>query len=100
MVSWGVAGPGHHGYRSPRGRLGRPALELGPDLGHQRPAPITRYVALRDRVRLARVGATSPTEGSLVDTDVVRGRTYRYQVKALSAAGASKGSQAVLVTVP
>ncbi|GAA1882297.1 fibronectin type III domain-containing protein [Lapillicoccus jejuensis] len=61
--------------------------------------PITKYVVVRDRIRVTTLPATSQGGGSWVDTDVVKGQTYRYQVKSVSAAGTSKVSKAVLVTV-
>jgi len=63
-------------------------------------SPITKYIVIRDAVRFATPKATSQSGGSLVDTTVVRGQTYKYQVRALSAAGTSAGSAQISITIP
>lgn len=63
-------------------------------------SPVTKYIVLRDRVRLVSRQATSPGGGGYVDTGLVPGRSYLYQVKSVSAAGTSLASKAVSVTAP
>ncbi|MEO3936279.1 fibronectin type III domain-containing protein [Dermatophilaceae bacterium Soc4.6] len=63
-------------------------------------SPITKFVVIRDAVRFATPQATSQSGGSLLDTMVVRGQTYTYQVRALSAGGTSGGSTKVSITIP
>jgi Fibronectin type III domain/Domain of unknown function (DUF5122) beta-propeller len=60
-------------------------------------APLTRFIVLRDGVRRA---TTSGTARSFVDTSVVRGRSYVYQVRAVNDYGNSQNSAPVTVTVP
>lgn len=59
--------------------------------------PITRFIILRDAIRIATPSASS---SSHKDAGVVRGKTYSYQVRAKNAYGISRNSDPVLVTVP
>lgn len=60
-------------------------------------APITRFVVLRDSIRIA----TPPgTATSYRDSGLRSGQTYTYQVRAKNKFGASKNSKAVVVTIP
>lgn len=63
-------------------------------------AAVTKYVVVRDGIRLTTITATSPTSGGLVDTAVRSGSSYRYQVKAVGPTGASPLSKAVTIRVP
>ena len=63
-------------------------------------SPVTKYIVLRDRIRLVSRSATSQTGGGYVDATVVSGRTYRYQVRSVSAGGTSPASTSVDVTIP
>lgn len=59
--------------------------------------PITRYIILRDGVRLA---TTKATVTSFVDSGLTRGRAYTYQVRAVNDYGNSQNSAPVTVTIP
>jgi fibronectin type 3 domain-containing protein len=64
-------------------------------------SPITKYVILRDSIRLVTLSATSaggPT--SYTDRSVTSGTTYMYQIRAANAAGNGQLSQKVTVTIP
>ncbi|MGL4744656.1 MAG: fibronectin type III domain-containing protein [Dermatophilaceae bacterium] len=60
-------------------------------------APVTRFVVLRDGVRRA---TTDPGVLSFVDTGLVRGRSYVYQVRAVNSFGNSENSDPRTVFVP
>ncbi|MGL5928615.1 MAG: fibronectin type III domain-containing protein [Dermatophilaceae bacterium] len=60
--------------------------------------PVEKFVVTRDSVRLVTIRDGTAT--TYADTSVVRGRTYRYQVKAHNSVGSSPGSSTVTVTIP
>ncbi|MGL5865011.1 MAG: fibronectin type III domain-containing protein [Dermatophilaceae bacterium] len=60
-------------------------------------APVTRFVVLRDSVRLTTTGAGVL---SFVDTGLVPGRSYVYQVRAVNSFGNSENSDPRTVVVP
>ncbi|MGL5853486.1 MAG: fibronectin type III domain-containing protein, partial [Phycicoccus sp.] len=60
-------------------------------------APVSRFVVLRDGVRRATTGAGVL---SFVDTGLVSGRSYVYQVRAVNSFGNSENSDPRTVLVP
>lgn len=61
------------------------------------PAPITKYVLVRDNVKITEPSASMT---SFTDTTVVSGQSYTYKVRAVNAYGTSKWSNSIVVTVP
>ena len=59
-------------------------------------SPVTKYILVRDGVRVASASATTV---EYTDSAVVPGRSYEYQVKALNSYGSSKWSDTVVATV-
>lgn len=58
-------------------------------------SPITKFVILRDSVRLTNVSGSTLT---FTDNSVSAGTTYRYQVRAVNAIGSSSPSNTVMLT--
>lgn len=61
------------------------------------PTPISKYILVRDQVKVTTPSATLNT---FTDTTAVSGRTYTYQVRAVNSFGTSKWSNSVVVTIP
>ena len=59
--------------------------------------PLTRFIVLRDGIRRT---TTPETTTSFIDSQVVRGRSYVYQVRAVNDYGNSQNSDPVTVLVP
>ncbi len=59
-------------------------------------SPVTKYILVRDGVRVASASATTV---EYTDSAVVPGRSYEYQIKALNSYGSSKWSDTVVATV-
>jgi hypothetical protein len=62
-------------------------------------SPITKYVVLRDTVRLVTLTATATGPTTYTDSTVVTGTTYTYQVKAVNAQGSGQLSNKATITL-
>jgi hypothetical protein len=62
-------------------------------------SPITKYVVLRDGVRLVTLTATLTGPFIYTDTTVISGTAYSYQVRAVNASGSGQLSNKVVVTI-
>ena len=80
--------------------LSGPAVRLDWTLPPDGGSPITRYVVLRDAVRLVTLTATPTGPLTYTDTTVISGTTYSYQVRAVNAIGSGQLSNKAVVTVP
>ena len=63
-------------------------------------SPITKYVVIKDSVRLVTLSATPGGPTSYTDTTLARGTSSVYQVKAVNAVGSGPLSAKVTVTAP
>lgn len=61
------------------------------------PSPITKYVLVRDNVKITEPSAAMT---AFTDPTVQAGRTYTYKVRAVNSYGTSKWSNSLVVTVP
>lgn len=92
----GTPGPAHLDAIAASGPSAQLDWTLPPDGG----SPITKYVILRDAVRLVTLTATPTGPLTFTDTHVVTGTTYVYQVKAINAYGSGQLSNKASVTIP
>jgi fibronectin type 3 domain-containing protein len=75
-----------------------PATQLSWTIPPDGGTPITKYVIVRDGVRLTTLAATASGPTAYTDTAVSSGTTYAYQVRAVNAEGNGKLSDKVTVT--
>gem|GEM_PF-1921613 len=80
--------------------LSGPAVQLDWTLPPDGGSPITKYVVLRDGVRLVSLTATATGPLTYTDTTVVSGTTYSYQVRAVNVIGGGQLSNKAVVTIP
>ena len=86
--------------RSAVRRSGGPAVRLDWTLPPDRGSPITKYVVLRDGVRLVSLTATPTGPLTYPNTTVISGTTYSYQVRVVNAIGSGQLSNKAVVTIP
>ncbi|MEP7036118.1 MAG: fibronectin type III domain-containing protein [Actinomycetota bacterium] len=77
-----------------------PAVQLGWTMPSDGGSPITKYVVLRDSVRLVTLTATGAGPLTYADTAVASGTTYTYQVRAVNAIGSGQLSNKAIITIP
>jgi fibronectin type 3 domain-containing protein len=80
--------------------LSGPAVRLDWTMPPDGGSPITKYVVLRDAVRLATLTATPTGPLTYTDATVISGTTYSYQVRAVNAIGSGQLSNKAAVTIP
>jgi hypothetical protein len=90
-----TAQPGLPGAPTLSGSAGPHVSHLSWSVPPDGGTPITRYVVLRDNLRLVNLG---PSVTSYDDTKAVAGTTYVYQVKAQNAEGSGQLSNKVTLT--
>ncbi|MGA8979168.1 MAG: fibronectin type III domain-containing protein, partial [Pedococcus sp.] len=78
---------------------GDPAVDLQWTIPADGGSPITKYVLLRDSVRLATLKTTTAEPTTYLDTTMTSG-THVYQVKAVNDIGSGPQSNKVTITVP
>ena len=61
---------------------------------------ITKYVVLREGIRLVTLTATPTGPLTYTDTGVASGTTHSYQVRAVNAIGSGQLSNTTVVTIP
>ena len=84
------------------GPSGEPAVDLQWTVPSDGGSPITKYVILRDSVRVVtlRTSSTEPGPTSYQDTSMTTGEEHIYQVKAVNDIGSGPQSNKVTIAVP